>query len=78
MIMKNCDHMFTIFDKDGNWYLTAVAGGVAMYEVTLSLTRDDVDRLQADEAKAIALARDLVLRSPAYEGRLVRPALRPG
>ena len=77
IIMKNRDYMFTVFDKDGGYYLTAVAGGVAMYDVTIALTQHEIEQFQADENKAIALARDLITRTPAYEDRLVRPAIRP-
>ena len=43
VILKDRDHMFTVFDKDGRLYVTAVAGGVATYDVAITLTREDID-----------------------------------
>ena len=77
IIMRNRDFMFTVFEKGGEFYMTAVAGGVAMYDITLHLPREDVAQFQVDENKAIALAKDLVTRTSAYESRLVQPAIDP-
>ena len=77
ILVRNRDYMFTIFEKDGEIFMTAVAGGVGMYDVTIRLLESDVRQFQADENKAIALARDLVTRTYAYKDRQVIPAIDP-
>ena len=66
IIMRNKPHMFTIFSRDNDHFMTAVAGGIARYDLTIKLSQADVSYLAADENKAIALARDLITRTGAY------------
>ena len=67
----------SVFDQDGRYYMTAVAGGVAQYDLTITLSAAEVTAFQADETKAIATCRDLITRTQAFEHRLVTPAIDP-
>lgn len=77
IIYRNRDYMFTLFELEGQAYLTVVAGGVAQYEITITVPREDLDVFQKDENKLIALAKDVATRTAAYEDRLVRPSIDP-
>jgi hypothetical protein len=77
ILIRNRPFMFSVFDRDGEFYLTAVAGGVALYDLTIKLTKEEVLAFQQDENKAIATAKDLITRTDAYQDRLVTPAIDP-
>lgn len=77
ILYKNNPHMFTVFEIEGENYLTATTGGVGQYEITMRLTKEEVASFLEDENKAIAISRDFVTRTAAYESRLVRPSIDP-
>lgn len=77
IIYRNRDYMFTLFELDGQAYLTVVAGGVAQYEITIKIPSEDLEVFQKDENKLIALAKDVATRTTAYEDRLVKPSIDP-
>lgn len=77
ILLRNRDYMFTVFEIDGEHYLTAVTGGVAQYDITLRLTKEEAASFADDENKAIATATDFVTRTHAYEARMVTPSIDP-
>lgn len=77
ILYRNRDYMFTLFEKESQVYLTVVSGGVAQYEVTITVPPEDVDIYLKDENKLIALAKDVATRTNAYEERIVRPSIDP-
>lgn len=77
IIYRNRDYMFTLFELDGQAYLTVVAGGVAQYEITIKIPSEDLEVFQKDENKLIALAKDVATRTTAYEDRLIKPSIDP-
>lgn len=77
IIIKNSAFMFTMFDRDGEYFMTAVAGGVGQYDLTIRVPKEDVEQFKLDENKPIALARNLITRTSAYEDRLMRPFVDP-
>jgi len=77
ILSRNRDSMATLFERDGQAYLTVVAGGVGQYEITLKIQRDDLEILLKDENKLIAFAKDVATRTAAYEDRLVNPPIDP-
>lgn len=77
ILARNRDHMVTLFERDGQAYLTVVAGGVGLYEVTITVPPEDVPFYRQDEDKLIALARDVATRTAAYAHRRTDPAIDP-
>jgi hypothetical protein len=69
--------MFTVFSQGDVYLMTVVAGGVAQYEITITVPAEDVESFRRDENKAIALAKDVATRTSAYEDRMIRPAVDP-
>lgn len=78
ILLQNNPHMFVLFVDDRNRHLlTVTTGGVAMTEVTIELTAEEARDLAGDEAKAIALARQVATKTSVFEERRVRPARLP-
>lgn len=77
VLVENKQYMFTVFERHEYFYMTVVAGGSAMYNVTITLSPEEAMSFQGDENKAIATAMDLITRTSAYEARLVTPPLDP-
>ena len=69
ILAPNREAMATLFERDGQAYLTVVAGGVGLYEVTIIVPADDVASYLKDEDALIALARDVATRIAAYAHR---------
>jgi HSP20 family molecular chaperone IbpA len=77
ILMSSNRYMFDVFRHGDEYYMTATTGGVAQYDITIRLTKAEADSFLDDENKAIALSIDLVTRTSAYEGRIVRPSIDP-
>ena len=77
ILMSSNRYMFDVFEVNGHHYMTVTTGGVAQYDITINLTKAEVDSFAEDENKAIALSIDVVTRTAAYEDRLVRPSIDP-
>ena len=77
IIISNSPWMFTVFSRGDHYQMTVVAGGVAMYNLTVRLSREEVEQFKSDENKAIAMARDVLTRTPAYKPRVVWPSVDP-
>lgn len=77
ILCRNRDYLFTLFERESRAYLTVVAGGVAQYEITITVPPENVDIYLKDENKLIALAKDVASRTNAYEERIVRPSIDP-
>ena len=77
LLYRNSEHMFDIFEDGGNTFITATAGTVAMYEVTMCLTAEEVERALANEAYGVELARRLAYNPKDFADRLVEPAISP-
>lgn len=75
IITRNRDFMFTTFSKDGIYYMTVVAGSVAQYDVTVTLSEEEIHGFEDDSNKLIALAKDVANRTSAYSDRLVTPSI---
>lgn len=69
ILARNRDHMATLFERDGQAYLTVVVGGVGLYEVTITVPSEDVALYLRDEDALITLARDGATRTVAYAHR---------
>lgn len=77
ILSRNRAYMFTVFTRGDEYLMTVVAGGVAMYEITIRLSEKDVRYFAEDENRAIALAKGVATRTDAYRDRLVMPAVDP-
>ena len=77
VLIRNPNQMFDVFEKDGQIYMTAMTGGVAMYDVTIMLTDEEHRAAMADEGFALDLARRLSHDPKAFEDRLIRPPIVP-
>ena len=77
IVMRNRDFMFTVFSRGDEYLMTVTAGGVAQYEISVRVPEGDVRQFQADENKAIALAKDVATRTAAYQDRIVTPSVDP-
>ena len=77
VLYRNADWIFTLFQHDGHDLMTVVAGGVGLYGVTIRLSAQEMAAVCADEARAIALARDVATRTAAYADHRVSPPIDP-
>lgn len=77
ILISNARHMFQVFSARSKYYMNVTVGGVALYDVTVTLTSEEVELFRKDDNLAIALAADIATRTSAYEGRLVHPAIVP-
>ena len=77
ILLSSNRYMFDVFELNGQHYMTVTTGGVAQYDITITLTQAEVDSFADDENKAIALSIDVVTRTPAYAARQVTPSIDP-
>jgi len=75
--ITNAPHMFQVFDAEQQFYMTITVGGVAQYDVTVTLSPEEFATFRKDENLAIALAADVATRMSAYEARMVKPSINP-
>ncbi|EPE62608.1 MULTISPECIES: hypothetical protein [Sphingomonas] len=77
ILARNRDHIATLFERDGQAYLTVVVGGVGLYEFTITVPSEDVALYLRDEDALIALARDVATRTAAYVHHRTDSAIDP-
>lgn len=77
ILWRNRDHMATLFERDGQAYLTVTVGGVGQYEITITVPAEDLAFYRDDPDTLIALARDVATRTSAYAHRQVHPSIDP-
>lgn len=68
---------FVVFRRGDDWVLTYLAGSVGLYEVSIRLTDDEVNRIRAMPVFAKSLADQFRLNSAKYSDRELRPAVSP-
>jgi len=77
ILVRDADRLFTIFVRDGQHYLTAVAGTTAWYGLTIRLSEEEAGALSGNRGHAARLVRSLAQSPDSFEDRRVRPSLDP-
>lgn len=72
-VVINQDKMYRLFeDEYGHLYIGVVCGGVAVYEMKIKLTTDEVDRYNAHGIAVMDdLANDIAHNSSSFESRAI-------
>ena len=68
---------FVVFSYGKDWVLTYVAGSVGLYEVSIRLEADEVERIRITPGYAKSMAEQFRLHPEAYRARELRPAISP-
>jgi hypothetical protein len=73
-IIKNVEKMFSLDCDDlGHYILSAMCGGVGMYEVSILLDAEEVERFRIEGNAFIEeLAYDVVRNTSKYKDRILR------
>jgi hypothetical protein len=77
ILLKNRDKMFSVFELEGQYYMTAIAGGVAQYGITIWLSEEDARTIVADKVRSEDLAFRLTASPESFEDRRIRPSINP-
>lgn len=72
IVLEESSSFFTLYEQDGEYYLSVVCGRAAVFTVDIQLSEHEVDRFQKEGAEYVERLANSVMASPEqFENRLV-------
>ncbi len=75
-VLANEPWSYTLYEKDGDWILTLLIGGVVDVPVSIVLTSDEVAKIRQGEGHIESIVNDVRQNRSAYSAREIKPAYR--
>jgi hypothetical protein len=70
LVIRNNDHWYDLYQEDDRYWLLVTMGGIAVYDVTIEMTADEITRWREEGDDFLTnLARDIAKDDQKYRAR---------